>query len=115
VQDERRGGEGDARRCEHVDDGGYQLCVGRRRCRIGGGGRGDGQRREHGGEVGHGLKVPLEAELLRLLWISPRYEPTHDKRGAHAIRFTYDDSGKKTDEASFDARGRAVAVHAPPH
>ena len=35
-------------------------------------------------------------------------KPAHDKRGAHVIRFTYDDSGKKTGETALDERGRAV-------
>ena len=50
--------------------------------------------------------------VLQTTFFGASGKPAHDKRGAHVIRFSYDDSGKKTGETALDERGRVLALDA---
>jgi serine/threonine protein kinase len=47
--------------------------------------------------------------LVEMVYFGPSDKPAHDGGGAQMIRFTYDDSGKKTGESAFDERGQPLA------
>jgi predicted Ser/Thr protein kinase len=48
--------------------------------------------------------------LLETTFFDASDKPAHDRRGAHSLRFTYDDSGKKTGESALDEGGRPVGA-----
>jgi serine/threonine protein kinase len=49
-------------------------------------------------------------EVLETSFFDAAERPTHDLRGAFKMGFTYDESGRKTGETPFDARGHPVAT-----
>jgi serine/threonine-protein kinase len=48
--------------------------------------------------------------LVETTFFDAADRPTHDRRGAYALRFTYDDTGKKTGEVAVDQKGQPVAT-----
>jgi hypothetical protein len=46
--------------------------------------------------------------LVETTFFDVNDKPTHDQRGAVAIHFKYDESGKKTGESAVDQSGRAI-------